>query len=50
LTEAVAKPMRQLSGILASVKAVVESLRNAESKTHTSPAPEDINSDKDMFV
>jgi uncharacterized protein YoxC len=34
----------------ASVKAVVESLRNAESKTHTSPAPEDTNSDKDMFV
>jgi phage-related protein len=29
VSEAVAKPLRQLSGILASAKAVVESLRNA---------------------
>lgn len=48
MADTVAKPMRQLSAFLASAKAVVESLRNAEGaagqqSTHAS-------GDKDLFV
>lgn len=48
VTEAVSRPMRQLSGVLASVKAAVEALRSAAGsvaapQTHAA-------SDKDMFV
>jgi ABC-type transporter Mla subunit MlaD len=51
MADAVAKPMRQLSGILASVRAVVESLRNnAETAARPARAPEETNDDKDMFV
>lgn len=34
VTDTVSKPVRQLSGLLASVKAIVESLRTAESTRH----------------
>jgi hypothetical protein len=48
MTDTVAKPMRQLSGLLAAAKAVVESLRTAE----PAPRPQADNSagEKDMFV
>ena len=48
MSDAITKPMRQLSGLLASAKAVVESLRNDASVPQ---APiEHPRSDKDMFV
>jgi hypothetical protein len=49
VTVAVAKPMRQVSGILAAAKAIIESLRNsaAEPRRHA-PAPPPLG-DKDMF-
>jgi hypothetical protein len=49
VSDAVAKPMRQLSGILASVKAVVETLRAPEPapRPKTNHAP---NRDPEMFV
>jgi methyl-accepting chemotaxis protein len=48
VNEAVSKPMRQLSGILASIKAVVESLRAPEpaARTRTNHKP----GDPEMFV
>ena len=48
VTEAVARPMRQLSGILASAKAVVESLRNAAPEPEPPAGPPA--DEKDMFV
>lgn len=48
MTDAVAKPMRQLSGLLASVKAVVESLRAAEQPRRDQPAHTP--ADRDMFI
>lgn len=46
VTEVVGKPVRQLSGLLASVKAIVESLRGSDGAYRT-PSMHD---DKDMFV
>ena len=46
LTEAVNKPVRQISGLLASVKAVVESLRASEFGQNRSNSP----GDDDTFV
>ena len=46
VTETVSKPVRQLSGLVASVKAMVESLRES-SPAYREPAAHD---DKDMFV
>jgi methyl-accepting chemotaxis protein len=46
VTDAVGRPIRQISGILASVKAVVESLRSVGS----APRPERSGRDGDMFV
>jgi methyl-accepting chemotaxis protein len=46
VTHAVSRPVRQLSGILASFKAIVESFRSSD-PTHKEPAMHD---DKDMFV
>lgn len=46
VTEVVGKPVRQLSGLLASVKAIVESLR-ATDGAYREPSMHD---DKDMFV
>jgi uncharacterized protein YoxC len=46
VTEAVARPVRQLSGLLAGVKAIVESLRSTEAGFRE-PGVHD---DKDMFV
>jgi uncharacterized protein YoxC len=46
VAEAVGKPVRQLSGLVASVKAMVESLRES-SPAYREPAAHD---DKDMFV
>jgi uncharacterized protein YoxC len=46
VTETVSKPVRQLSGILAAIKAVVESLR-ASDPSYREPTLHD---DKDMFV
>ena len=46
VTQTVSKPVRQLSGILASFKAIVESLRSNE----TSFREPVIHNDKDMFV
>ncbi len=48
MSETVTKPMRQLAGLLASAKAVVESLRSDGPGTR---APGDLHrGDKDMFV
>jgi len=46
LTQAVSKPIRQISGILASAKAIIESLGTPE-PVYPKPAMHD---DKDMFV
>jgi uncharacterized protein YoxC len=46
VVEAVGKPVRQLSGLLAGIKAVVESLRASDS-SYREPSLHD---DKDMFV
>jgi len=46
VTQAVSKPVRQLSGLLAGIKAIVESL-NASAPSHREPI---IHDDKDMFV
>jgi uncharacterized protein YoxC len=46
VAEAVSKPVRQISGLLASLKAIIESLRNSSPAHHETHAP----SDKDMFV
>ena len=48
MADAVAKPMRQLSAVLASAKAVVESLRNAEPAAHSQANRTP--GDNDMFV
>lgn len=48
MTDAVAKPMRQLSALLASVRAVVESLRASEPPPR--PQPTHFPGDKDMSV
>lgn len=48
MTDAVAKPMRQLSALLASVRAAVESLRTSEPSPQ--PQPTHFPGDKDMFV
>jgi septal ring factor EnvC (AmiA/AmiB activator) len=47
MTDTVTKPMRQISGLLASAKAVIESLRSDPS-THA--VGEKARGDKDMFV
>jgi len=51
VTGTVNRPMRQLSRLLASAKAIIESLRNSESaprQTHSHGGPS--SADKDMFV
>jgi hypothetical protein len=45
MSDAVTKPMRQLAGLLASAKAIVESLRS-----EAPPPVEQTRGDKDMFV
>lgn len=46
VAETVTKPVRQLSGVLAALKAIVESLRASEHSYHE----QNIHNDKDMFV
>jgi len=46
VTETVSKPVRQLSGMLASIKAIIESLSDS-APSHREPRVHD---DKDMFV
>ena len=48
MSDAVSKPMRQVAGLLASAKAVVESLRGDAPGTHVPGDP--VRGDKDMFV
>ena len=48
MADAVAKPMRQLSAVLASAKAVVESLRNADPASRSQGGR--AGGDDDMFV
>jgi hypothetical protein len=52
MSDVVNKPMRQFSAILASVKAVVESLRNGapEPNSHSNARPNPPSRDHDMFV
>jgi hypothetical protein len=55
LTNAVSKPARQLAGVLASVKAVVESLRSSDAAFRHAPPPEDLgdmrsSADEEPFV
>jgi methyl-accepting chemotaxis protein len=49
MADTVAKPMRQLSAVLASVKAVVESLRTVDPAAPRSQSSR-AHSDNDMFV
>jgi methyl-accepting chemotaxis protein len=50
VAEAVSRPVRQISGMVASIKAIVESLRGAESATrHAHPSGEPSSSDEDRF-
>ncbi len=50
VAEAVSKPVRQISGMVASIRAIVESLRNAESAPQPMrPSGESISSDEDRF-
>jgi len=46
VAETVSKPVRQLSGLLASIKAIVESLRASD----PSYREQNVHNDKDMFV
>jgi hypothetical protein len=48
MSDAVSKPMRQLAGLLASAKAVIESLRNEAPGAHDHSGQ--THGDKDMFV
>jgi vacuolar-type H+-ATPase subunit H len=48
LTDSVSKPVRQISALLASAKAVVESLRNSEPATHVHGRRPP--GDNDMFI
>ena len=47
MADAVAKPMRQLSAILASVRAAIESLRTSRGRARSDESP---SGDHDMFV
>jgi uncharacterized protein YoxC len=49
VTEAVSKPVRQLSGLLASIKAVIESLRSSEPPANSAYRERGVH-DEDMFV
>lgn len=49
MSDTVSKPMRQIAGLLASAKAVVESLRNDSPGMHQ-PSVHESRRDKDMFV
>lgn len=48
IAEVVSKPVRQISGMLASIKAIVESLSKPPGDGR--PAPRSASQDKDMFV
>jgi methyl-accepting chemotaxis protein len=48
MSEAVSKPMRQLAGILASAKAVMETLRNGAPESHTHEDHTD--DEKDIYI
>lgn len=50
VTEAVSKPVRQLSGLLAGVKAIVESLRSTGQSSNSPFREQGIHDDKDLFV
>jgi uncharacterized protein YoxC len=50
VTHAVSKPVRQLSGLLAALKAVVESLRASDPSYHGVHDERGIQDDKDMFI
>jgi uncharacterized protein YoxC len=49
VSDAVSKPLRQLAGVLASARAVVESLRSPVREGNNAPPPH-ADADKDMFV
>jgi hypothetical protein len=48
MTDSVTKPMRQIAGLLASAKAIVETLRSDSPVVH--PTEDEPRADKDMFV
>jgi len=50
VTHAVSKPVRQLSGLLAALKAIVESLRASDPSYHGVHDERGIQDDKDMFI
>ncbi len=50
VSKAVAKPVRQMSGILASVRAFVESMQSTASSPHAGYRDNGHQDDKDMFV
>jgi uncharacterized protein YoxC len=50
VTETVSKPVRQLSGLLAGLKAIIESLRSATQPANSAYREQGIHDDTDMFV
>jgi ABC-type transporter Mla subunit MlaD len=50
VTETVAKPVRQLTGLLAGLKAIIESLRASERAANGAYREQGIHDDTDMFV
>jgi ABC-type transporter Mla subunit MlaD len=50
VTETIAKPVRQISGLLAGLKAIVESLRSVQPSTNSVYRERGIHDDTDMFV
>lgn len=50
VTETVSKPVRQLSGLLAGLKAIVESLRASTQSVNAAFREHEVHDDTDMFV
>jgi uncharacterized protein YoxC len=50
VTETIVKPVRQISGLLAGLKAIIESLRSAQPSTNSVYRERGIHDDTDMFV
>jgi uncharacterized protein YoxC len=50
VTETIGKPVRQISGLLAGLKAIIESLRSPQPSTNSVYRERGIHDDTDMFV
>jgi len=50
VTETIVKPVRQISGLLAGLKAIIESLRSPQPSTNSVYRERGVHDDTDMFV